>query len=121
MRNINCSYFSYELLEKVWIDEFMKVLKINYSDLKKVSSKASVKNRIYKNYNSSYASALYNFYLSLVVDGCKSVKKSTPESTYYRKIKELKDLGVDFTSNKISIVHTNKSNFIDIFQMKEVV
>lgn len=121
MRNIPCKYFSYELLEKVWVDEFMKVLKLNYSDLKKVSNKISVKNRIFRNFDNNYAISLYNFYLSLVVDGCKSVRKTTPKSTYYRKIKELKNLGIDFVSNKISVVYTNKSDFVDIFEMKEVV
>lgn len=121
MRNLYCKDFNYEMLEKVWCEEFMKVLKINYSDLKKVSNKITVKNRIYKSFDNAYATSLYNFYLSLVVDGCKSVKSITPKTTYYRKIKELKDLGIDFASNKISIVYSNKSDFIDIFQMKEVV
>lgn len=121
MKNLYCKDFDYSDFEKIWCDEFMKVLKVNYTDFKKVSNKLSVKNRIYKNYNDSYASSLYNFYLSLVIDGCKSVRNNTSKSTYYRKIKELKDLGIDFVSNKISIVYSNKSDFIDIFEMKEVV
>lgn len=121
MKNISCEYFNYTMLERVWCDEFMKVLKVNYSDLKRVSSKVAVKNRIFENYNLQYANSLYNFYLSLLVDGCKNVKKSICKTTYYRKIKELKDLGIDFTSNKISIVYTNKFDFVDIFKMKEVV
>lgn len=121
MKNLYCKDFDYEMFEKIWCDEFMKVLKVNYTDLKKVSNKVSVKNRIYKNYDNNYANSLYNFYLSLVIDGCKSVRNNTSKSTYYRKIKELKNLGIDFTSNKISIVYSNKSDFIDIFEMKEVV
>lgn len=99
----------------------MKVFKINYKDMKKVSNKVTVKNRIFSIFDKSYANDLYNFYLSLVVDGCKSVRKNTSKSTYYRKINQLKDLGIDFTSNKISIVYNNKSDFIDIFNMKEVI
>lgn len=121
MRNLYCKDFNYEMLEMIWCEEFMKVLKLNYNDMKKVSNKITVKNRIYKNYDNAYATSLYNFYLSLVVDGCKSVKSTTSKATYYRKIKELKDLGIDFTSNKISIVYSNKSDFIDVFHMKEVV
>lgn len=109
------------MLEKIWCDEFMKVIKLNYNDLEKVSDKNSVLKRLKNNYNSTYAINLYQFYLSLCVDGCKSVRDSMSKSTYYRKINELKNIGVDFCSNNISIIYKNKSDFIDIFQMKEVV
>ena len=120
MLNVRCCDFNYEILEKVWIEEFMKVLKVNYSDLKKVSDKETVKRRLNKVYGTSYGSVLYSFYLALVVDGCKDVRSNTPKTTYYRKLKELKDAGVDFCSNKISVIYNNESDFVDIFEMKEV-
>lgn len=121
LKNVKCCYIDYEMLEKIWCDEFMKVIKLNYNDLEKVSDKNSVLKRLKNNYNSTYAINLYQFYLSLCVDGCKAVRDSMSKSTYYRKINELKNIGVDFCSNNISIVYKNKSDFIDIFQMKEVV
>lgn len=121
MTNIPCYYFNYELFENVWNDEFMKILKLNYSDLQKVSEKNSVKNRLNNVYGSTYGFNLYQFYLNLVVDGCKAVRDSMSKTTYYRKIKDLKEAGVDFCSNQISIVYSNKSDFVDIFTMKEVI
>lgn len=121
LKNIPCKYINYSILNKIWNDEFMKVLKVNYTDLKKVSEKNSVKNRLLKMYGNSYGANLYSFFLSLKIDGCKSVRDSISKTTYYRKINDLKLAGVDFSSDYISIVYKNKSDFIDIFDMKEVV
>lgn len=85
----------------------MKLLKIFDSDLTKVNSKKEVVRRlktIYpnkedNNYMSKKASSLYNFYLSVMVDGLKNVKDRTTKSTYYRNIKELKSANIDFSQN----------------------
>ena len=121
VKNVRCIDFDYNILNCVWCDEFMKVLKLNYTDLKKISDKDCVKRRLLRVFGDRYGIDLYNFYLSLVIDGCKSVKNSTAKSTYYRKLNDLKNLGIDFTSNKISVVYNNENDFVDIFNMKEVV
>lgn len=121
VKNVRCNMLDYKILNVIWCDEFMKVLKVNYSDLKKVNEKETVKRRLNNMYGTSYGSNLYNFFLSLKVDGCKAVRENMKKTTYYRKINELKDAGVDFTSNNISIVYTNKTDFIDIFELKEVI
>ena len=121
VKDVKCCDFNYEILNCVWCDEFMKVLKLNYSDLEKISDKETVKRRLVHIHGTSYGNTLYSFYLSLLVDGCKDVRKNTSKSTYYRKINQLKEAGVDFVSNKISVVYNNQSDFVDIFKMKEVV
>ena len=120
VKNVRCIDFNYEILENVWVDEFMKVLKVNLNGLKKVSDKDLVKDRLYMLYGKNYGNNLYSFYLSLCVDGCKSVRQSITKSTYYRKINDLKNADIDFVSNKISIVYNSDNDFVDIFELKEV-
>ena len=98
---------NYDDFKNIWSDEFMKLLKIFDSDLMKVKSKKEVERRlktIYPNKDDEYcmskkASTLYNFYLSIMVDGLRNVKARTKKSTYYRNIKELKNANIDFSQN----------------------
>lgn len=120
VKNVRCIDFNYDILVSIWVDEFMKVLKVNLNGLKKVSDKDLVKERLYSIYGENYGNNLYNFYLSLCIDGCKSVRKCMSKSTYYRKINDLKNADIDFVSNKISVVYNSDNCFVDIFQLKEV-
>ena len=81
IRNIN-----YEDLKKVWCDEFMKLLKLFDDDMSIISDKEEIKKRLFTMYNEKKAIILYNFYLSIMVDGLREVKKLTKKSTYYRNI-----------------------------------
>ncbi len=115
VRNIN-----YEELKKVWCEEFMKLLKLFDNDLIIISDKKEIERRLYTLYNERKASILYNFYLSIMVDGIREVKKRTKKSTYYRNIKELKNANIDFSQTyKIDL----KKDIIEFnpFQYKEVV
>lgn len=87
----------YEDLKKVWCDEFMKILKFDVSEVKKVKNKESVLKRLNSIYDNRKANDLYNFYLAIKVDGEKSIKSNMTKTTFYRKRKELKNAGVDFT------------------------
>lgn len=97
----------YEDFKEIWSEEFMKLLKIFDSDLMKVKSKKEVERRlktIYPNKEdtncmSKKANTLYNFYLSIMVDGLRNVKNRTTKSTYYRNLKELKSANIDFSQN----------------------
>lgn len=115
VRNTN-----YEELKKVWCEEFMKLLKLFDNDLTIISDKKEIEKRLYTLYNERKASILYNFYLSIMVDGLREVKKRTKKSTYYRNIKELKNANIDFSQTyKIDL----KKDIIEFnpFQYKEVV
>ena len=71
-------------------------------------------------YNERKASILYNFYLSIMVDGLREVRKRTKKSTYYRNIKDLKKSNIDFSQTyKIDL----KKDIIEFnpFMYKEVV
>ena len=104
IRILNTKYADFK---EIWSEEFMKLLKIFDSDLMKVNSKKEVERRlkvIYPNkddinYMSKKASALYSFYLSIMVDGLRNVRARTKKSTYYRNIKELKNANIDFSQN----------------------
>ncbi len=75
----------------------MKILKFDDTEIKKVSNKNDVLKRLKTFYKSNKANDLYAFYLSIKVDGENSVKNNMSKTTFYRKRKELKNAGVDFT------------------------
>ena len=88
---------SYEELREVWSDEFMKVIKIINNDLKIVRGREEVRERLHELYKRSKACRLYNFYCSIQLNGENVVKEITPEDTFYRNIKALKEAKVDFS------------------------
>ncbi len=118
----------YEDFKQIWSEEFMKLLKIFDSDLMKVNSKKEVQRRlktIYPNKESDEimskkASILYNFYLSIMVDGLRNVRERTTKSTFYRNIKELKNANIDFSQN-MDIDFNEKIFKFNPFQYEEVV
>lgn len=93
---IRVDSLKYSDFEKIWCDEFMKLLKFDDNEIRKVRDKESVYKRLYSQYNSRKASDLYSFYLSIKVDGEKFIKNNMSKATFYRKRKELKNAGVDF-------------------------
>lgn len=108
----------YSDLEKVWCSEMCKLLKFDYKRLEKIITKEEVFNRLNVVYKTTKASILYSFYLNLVIEGWTKIKAVTPEATFYRKAKALKDLGVDFSqSYSIVIEEDNIINF-DVFNNK---
>lgn len=97
--NITIFDISYEKLFEVWRNEFMKLIKYNESNLNLVRTNNDVKIRLLEKYKSAKAMNLYGFYLSLVQDGYTYVRDCTSSTTFYRKLKELKDVGIDFNQN----------------------
>lgn len=94
---IRVSNLDYKELENIWCEEFMKMLKFDLSEVKKVKEKDDVLNRLKFYYKERLACVLYNFYLSIKVDGYDNVKEYTNEATFYRKISQLKKAGIDFS------------------------
>lgn len=114
IRNIN-----YEELKKVWGDEFMKLLKFYDNELTIIRDREKVKNRLYTFYGETKGRNLYDFFCSLIIDGVLVVKNNMSKPSYYRKVKLLKDVGIDF-SQKLDI---NEDSFIDFnpFKCEEVI
>lgn len=109
---------NYEDLKKVWCDEFMKLLKFIKNDLEIVRGREEVKERLNKLYNSSKSSRLYNFYCAIQLNGLIDTKGSMSRSVYYRNIKELKEAKVDFSqSYKIEEIELF---YFNPFEFKEV-
>ena len=115
IRNIN-----YNELKKVWCDEFMKLLKLYDSDLKIVRSKQDVEDRLFSLYVSQKARRLYNFYLSIVIDGFEIVKKRTSKNVFYKNIRDLKNASIDF-SQKLNLDFENTIIDFNPFEYKEVI
>ena len=106
-------------LKEIWKCEFMKLLKIFESDLKVIRNKNDIKTRLYTIYKGRKANVLYNFYLSIMLDGLREVKKSTTKSTYYRNVQELKSAKIDF-SQKYTVLE-NKIIQFNPFEFEEVI
>ncbi len=118
---IRVDSLKYEEFEKIWCEEFMKILKFDNTNLKKVREKNEVRERLYSMYKSTKASVLYSFYLNILVDGYKTILANTPESTFYRKIKELKNAGIDFSQTAVLVYEYNELLDFNPFLSKEVV
>ena len=119
---IRVSNVMYGELKKVWSEEFMKLLNFFESDLTVVRTKENIERRIYTKYaqNQNKARILYNFYISIMVDGLKTVKARTSRPTYYRNIKLLKELNIDF-NQKYKLTLENEIVDFNPFEWKEVV
>lgn len=101
----------YKDLKNIWSEEFMKLLKLYESDLKIVRSREEVERRLYTFYGNVKGRRLYNFYLSLIIDGLDIVKARTSKNVYYTNIRNLKSAGVDFSQNLNIDLESNIVNF----------
>lgn len=114
VRNVN-----YKDLYEVWKCDFMKLLSMFESDLKIVRNKDKVENRLFSIYGNIKGRRLYNFYLSLIIDGIDIVKSRTSKNVYYTNIRELKKAGVDF-SQKLNIDFDEDIIDFNPFEWQEV-
>lgn len=109
---------NYNDLKKIWSDEFMKLLNVIEKDLKIVRGREEVRERLKELYKPSKANRLYNFYCAIQLNGLIDVRDSISKDTYYRNIKELKNAKIDFSqSYKIEEVELF---YFNPFEAKEV-
>ncbi len=121
---LRVSLINYNDLEKIWSDEFMKILKFDNINLKKVRTKEDVKERLKCMFNDRKSNILYSFFITVINDGYDSVKKSFPSTTFYRNIKDLKSVGIDFSTNQFEEIPRIDFNSVidfDPFTWKEVI
>ena len=109
----------YNDFEKVWSDEFMKLLGMFESDLKIVRGKEDVKKRLLTLYGNSKGMRLFNFYCSVQLNGLDFVKKDTSRPTFYRHIKELKEANVDYS--QVYQIQEIQTFWFNPFEYEEVV
>lgn len=113
----------YSDLENVWSEEFMKILKFDSKNLKRVRTKEEVRDRLSEKYKSAKALRLYQFFITILNDGYDTVKDEVSSSSFYRNITDLKSAGIDFSQSNFSDISTvNFDNIIDFdpFLWKEV-
>ena len=96
-KHISVINLEYKDFEKVWSDEFMKLLGMIKKDLKVVKDKKEIKERLLYLYDKTMGNRLFCFYCSIQMDGLDFVKKDMPRPTYYKYIKLLKEAKVDYT------------------------
>lgn len=117
--NINVCDVNYEMLKKVWSDEFMKLLKFIDNQLTVVRGREEVKDRLLQYYKPNKAMRLYAFYCSIQLNGLEDVKKDFSNSVYYRNIKDLQNLSIDF-SQCYKIEETENIFWFNPFDYPEV-
>ena len=98
-KEIFCKNVNYNDLLKVWSDEFMKLLKCVESDLEIVRGWESVEYRLKSFYKDNLAKILVGFYSEIQLKGFDVVKDTTSERSFYRKVKQLKDAGIDISQH----------------------
>lgn len=118
--NIRVDKLIYNDFENIWKGEFMKLLKFDYSKLKKVRTKDEVRERLFNSYKTTKATVLYAFFLSLMIDGYNKTRINTSKTTFYRKLKDLKEVGVDFSQCESIVVDETKLINFDPFTAEKV-
>lgn len=101
----------YEDLEKIWSDEFMKILKFRKEEKEIVRTKDDVLKRLQNCYKDTKAMNLYSFFLAVKEEGYQKIRKINSKSTFYRKVKELQDVGIDFSQS--FTLQKVEENYID--------
>lgn len=121
---LRVTLINYNDLEKVWSDEFMKILKFDEKSIKRVKTKEEVVERLNNNFKSGKALRLYQFFITIINDGYNDVKNKTSSTSFYRNISDLKSVGIDFSQNDFEeIPRIDFNNIIDFdpFFWKEVI
>lgn len=118
-KHIKIIDINYNDLKNIWSDEFMKVLQFIKNDLEIVRGREEVYQRLIDLYNPSKANLLFNFYCSIQLNGLKDIKLKMSSATYYRNIKALKEAKVDFSQSYK--VEEKELFYFNPFEYKEVV
>jgi len=112
---------NYDILKDIWSEEFMKLLKCNNeNELIIIKSRTQLEELLNRRYKPVTARNMYNFYMSVMLDGLDAVYERMSSSSYYRYLNEFRKLNIDL-SQHYNIEITNK--FIDFnpFLYEEVV
>ena len=120
LKHIKVKDVNYNDLKNIWSDEFMKLLKIVKNDIKVVSDREDVYDRLMQVFKPCKASRLYSFYCSLILLGQNNVLHKYSSSTYYRNINDLKYAHIDF-SQTLNIEDCDDNFYFNPFIYKEVV
>lgn len=117
--NIRIRNINYEMLRKIWYEEFSKLFKLLENDLQIVQERGLVQKRLNSIYKTTRSKNLYNFYLLILVQGLQTIKSNTNKSTFYQNIGDLKKAGVDF-SQKINIDTSDRIVNFNPFEDSEI-
>lgn len=118
-KHIKIIDINYNDLKNIWSDEFMKVLQFIKNDLEIVRGREDVYNRLVSIYKPAKANLLFNFYSSIQLNGLKDVKLKMSSSSYYRNINALKEAKIDFSQSYK--VEENEIFYFNPFEYEEVV
>ena len=110
---------NYDDLKKVWSDEFMKILNFIKNDLEIVRCRKDVLERLNSIYKPNKANLLYNFYCAIQLNGLVDIKNNMSSTSYYRNLKYLKEAKIDFT--QCYKVEESNIYYFNPFEEKEVV
>lgn len=117
--NIKLIDVEYEDLKKVWSEEVMKIIKLVKNDLEIVRGRENVKERLDKLYKPAKANRLFDFYCSIQLNGENVVKSSYSRTAFFRNITDLKSARIDFSQTYK--VQEEEIFYFNPFEYQEVV
>lgn len=116
-----CSELNYDDLKKMWEAEFMKLLKMYKTPMKKITSHNQARDLLFSIFTRRKANTLFSFMLAYIIDK-ESVRDNMSKATYYRNIKELKMAGIDVSQSlDITVDFNNEIIDFDPFSAQEVI
>lgn len=118
-KHIKIINVKYEDLKSIWSDEFMKIIKFVKNDLEVINSREEVLQRLNQYFKPGKAMRLYNFFCSLILNGENVVKTRTSKTSFYRDIKELKNLNINFS--QCYRVEEEEIFYFNPFEFKEII
>lgn len=102
--------------------ELQRIFKIKGDNMMTYNTNTSVREQIYNNYKTSLANTLYGVWCQLSINGYDYVRQNTPDSTFYRYINQLKEIGIVWNNTDLHIQDTTDYVFNPLnteFEIKE--
>ncbi len=119
-KHIKIIDINYNDLKNIWSDEFMKVIKFVKNDLEIVRDREDVLKRLNELFKPCVATRLFNFYCSIKLNGESVLRNQISKSTFYDYIKKLKDSKIDF-SQSYRVEEVEEIFYFNPFEFQEVV
>lgn len=116
---IRIDRINYDELKAIWKQEFQKFFNLIENNFSIIRNKEEVKHRLTVMYPPIRAKNLFNFYLLILVEGTKEIKRRTNKSTFYKNISDLKKANIDI-SQKFEVNMIDNRVEFNPFESEEI-
>lgn len=109
-REIKIKELDIRYLEKVYNEEIRRLLNEGEEMKKELKNNAQVRLYLQNKCSESEFKILYAFYNDLSINGKDVVRSSTSKTTFYRNLKKLRNLGINYINTDIVVKDSCKFN-----------